>query len=77
MSLAVAEEVSRHATAPNQSLTVGPSGMYKSVLAALLLTLLLAGCSQDAHHYNPARQSVLRLAVTTSTRDSGLLESLR
>ncbi len=52
----------------------------KPILAAGLLTLLLAGCaqdvSQDAAENHPDSSSVLRLAVTTSTRDSGLLDRL-
>ena len=50
--------------------------MHKPIPTIRLLILLLAGCSLYAEHDNSARQSVLRLAVTTSTRDSGLLDVL-
>ena len=52
------------------------SVMYQSMLTAALGTLLLVGCTPDAQHNNPAGRSILRLAVTTSTRDSGLLDVL-
>jgi len=64
------------ANAAKATISDGTSCMLKSILATGLLTVLLAGCSQDAHHGNPARQTVLRLAVTTSARDSGLLDVL-
>jgi len=50
--------------------------MRKSILVVALLALPWAGCSQDAVHDNPTRPSALCLAVTTSTRDSGLLDVL-
>ena len=51
--------------------------MPKPIPIARLLILLLVGCSPGAQqHGDSADKSVLRLAVTTSTRDSGLLDVL-
>ena len=41
-----------------------------------LLALLLAGCSPESPPRSRGAQSVLKLAVTSSTRDSGLLDVL-
>jgi tungstate transport system substrate-binding protein len=41
-----------------------------------LLTLLLAGCGASVDRGDSTRPPVLRLAVTTSTRDSGLMDVL-
>lgn len=50
--------------------------MYKSFLILSLLALLSAGCTQQTQQDDADRPSVLRMAVTTSTRDSGLLDVL-
>ena len=52
------------------------SAMHKSILTATLGALLLVGCTSDTELVSPVRRSVLRLAVTTSMRDSGLLDVL-
>jgi len=49
---------------------------HHSLLTAGLLILLLGGCTKDARQDAAAEKAVLRLAVTTSTRDSGLLDVL-
>lgn len=46
------------------------------VYAVSLLVLMSAGCSQEPSAKQAAAPAVLRLAVTTSTRDSGLLDEL-
>ena len=50
--------------------------MHQSILSLLLVMLFSAGCARNTQQNETTRQSVLRLAVTTSTRDSGLLDLL-
>ncbi len=50
--------------------------MQKKFVAALLVTLMLAGCDSESRQNESPDKPVLRLAVTTSTRDSGLLDLL-
>lgn len=54
----------------------GVLDMHRSFLILSLLALLSAGCTQQAQQDETDRPSVLRMAVTTSTRDSGLLDVL-
>ena len=48
--------------------------MHRLLSAAFVSILLLAGCGRNDSHTAPP--PILRLAVTTSTRDSGLLDEL-
>lgn len=50
--------------------------MQKKFIAALLVTLTLVGCDSEMRQIESPDKPVLRLAVTTSTRDSGLLDRL-
>jgi len=55
------------------------AGTAMSRLAYVVMlgtALLLAGCTDQTDPMRPSRELVLRLAVTTSTRDSGLLDTL-
>ncbi len=52
------------------------TAMRRGIPRWLTLLFLLAGCSFSAENEGSAPQPVLRLAVTTSTQDSGLLDVL-
>ena len=51
-------------------------GAHTAALAVTTISLLLTGCVDQANRDGAADRSVLRLAATTSTRDSGLLDLL-
>ncbi len=52
------------------------SPTYSALLVTFLSLFTSAGCSSNSDEVISDRQAVLRIAVTTSTRDSGLLEVL-